>query len=156
MKAQASDNKILVRNRKAYHLYHILEKYEAGIALVGCEVKSLRSGSANLQDCYAVVRAGSIFLMNLHISPYPQGNRQNPEPTRTRQLLMHKREIRKLTAKVAQRGFTLVPLSVYLKGNRVKIELAVAQGKHTYDKKQAIKEKDIKRETDRVLRQRER
>jgi len=148
--------KTLVRNRKALHLYHILEKYEAGIELVGCEVKSLRAGSANLQDCYGMIRQGSLFLMNMHISPYPQGNRQNPEPTRTRRLLMHKREIYRLAGKVSQRGYTLVPLSVYLKGNKVKIELAVARGKHTYDKKQALKERDIRRETDRMLRQRER
>jgi SsrA-binding protein len=153
---KANENKTLVSNRKAFHLYHILEKHEAGIALVGCEVKSLRSGLANLVDCYASIRDGSLFLMNMHISPYPQGNRENPEPTRPRQLLMHKREISKLTAKVSQKGFTLVPTAIYLKGNRVKVEIAVAQGKHTYDKKQAIKEKDIKRETDRQLRTRNR
>ncbi len=146
--------RVLVRNRKALHLYHILEKHEAGIALVGCEVKSLRAGLGNLVDSYGLIKAGSLFLLNMHISPYPQGNRQNPDPTRTRQLLMHKREISKLAGQVAQRGYTLVPLSVYLKGNKVKVEMALAKGKQTHDKKQALKERDIKRETDRQLRQR--
>ncbi|MBN1595144.1 SsrA-binding protein, partial [candidate division FCPU426 bacterium] len=102
------------------------------------------------------VRDGSVFLINMHITPYPQGNRENPEPNRARRLLLHKREIMRLAGQVSQKGLTLVPLSAYVKDRRVKIELALAKGKHTYDKKQALKEKDIKRETDRQLRQRER
>jgi len=146
---------VLVRNRKALHLYEILEKHEAGIELVGCEVKSLRAGTANLTDSFANVRNGELQLMNMHITPYPQGNRQNPEPDRTRKLLMHKQEISRLAGKVSQKGFTLVPLAVYLKGRRVKVELALARGKNTYDKKQALKERDIKREADREMRRRE-
>jgi SsrA-binding protein len=154
VKKEKQDQKILARNRKALHLYHILETYETGIELKGCEVKSLRAGTASFQDCYGQVRNGSVFLLNMHITPYPQGNRENPEPTRTRRLLLHKREITRLAGKVSQKGLTLVPLSAYIKGRHVKIELALAKGKNTYDKKRALKEKDIKRETDRQMRQR--
>ncbi len=154
MTEQAPEIKVLVRNRKARHLYHILETFEAGIALQGCEVKSVRTGSANLVDCYAAVKNGSLFLFNMHISPYPQGNRENPDPTRARRLLMHKREVHRLAGKVAQQGQTLVPLSLYLKHRRVKVEIALAKGKHAYDKKKTLKERDIKRETDREMRQR--
>lgn len=146
--------KRLVSNRKALHNYFILERFEAGMELIGCEVKSLRAGQANLQDSYAQVKNGQVKLANMHISPYPQGNRENPEPTRTRKLLLHKQEIKRLEGKLSQKGLTLVPLSVYLKGRYVKIELGLAKGKHTYDKKQSLKERDINRETERQLRQR--
>ncbi len=146
------ENKMLVSNRQARHEYEILETFETGIELVGCEVKSLRASQANLQDSYALVKSGELWLLNLQINPYPQGNRQNPEPARSRRLLMHKREIIRLAGKVSQKGFTLVPLSINLKGRHVKLELALARGKHTYDKKQVLKERDIKRESDRQLR----
>ncbi len=152
--AEKEDFKRLVSNRRALHEYLILERLEAGIELVGCEVKSLRAGQANLQDSYAQVKQGRVRLLNLHISPYPQGNRENPDPVRPRQLLLHKREIMKLEGKLTQKGLTLVPLSIYLKGRRVKVELGLAKGKHTFDKKEALKERDIKRETDRQMRQR--
>ncbi len=152
--AKKEDFKRLVSNRRALHEYLILERLEAGIELVGCEVKSLRAGQANLQDSYAQAKQGQVSLLNMHISPYPQGNRENPDPVRPRRLLLHKREIMKLEGKLTQKGLTLVPLSVYLKGRRVKVELGLAKGKHTYDKKEALKERDIKRETERQMRQR--
>lgn len=150
--AKKEDFKRLVSNRRALHEYLILERLEAGIELVGCEVKSLRAGQANLQDSYAQAKQGQVSLLNMHISPYPQGNRENPDPVRPRRLLLHKREIMKLEGKLTQKGLTLVPLSVYLKGRRVKVELGLAKGKHTYDKKEALKERDIKRETERQMR----
>jgi SsrA-binding protein len=146
--------KTLVSNRQARHLYEMLETYETGMELVGCEVKSLRGSQANLQDSYALVKNGELWILNLHINPYPQGNRQNPDPLRTRRLLMRKREITRLAGKVAQKGLTLVPLSIYLKGRHVKLELALARGKHTYDKKRTLKERDLKRESDRQLKDR--
>ncbi|MCD4812867.1 SsrA-binding protein SmpB [bacterium] len=152
MSQKEEKNNQLVSNRKAFHLYHILEKVEAGIELQGCEVKSLRLGTANFQDCYASIKDGQVYLKNMHISPYAQGNRENPDPVRTRRLLLHKREIKKLADKVAQKGLTLVPLGAYLKGNKVKISLAVAKGKNVYDKRETLKEKDIKRDTARELR----
>jgi SsrA-binding protein len=148
--------KVLVRNRKALHLYHILEQHECGIELVGCEVKSLRAGTANMMDSFATVRNGQLMLMNLHINPYPQGNRENPDPTRSRRLLMHKQEIGRLAGKISQKGFTLIPLSIYIKGRHVKVELGLGKGKNTFDKKEVLKERDIRRETDRSVRERER
>ncbi len=146
--------KMLISNRQARHAYEILETFEAGMELVGCEVKSLRDSQGNLQDSYAMVKSGELWLLNLQINAYPQGNRQNPEPTRSRRLLMHKQEIVRLAGKVSQKGLTLVPLAIYLKNRKVKLELALARGKHTYDKKETLKERDIKRESDRQLRAR--
>jgi SsrA-binding protein len=143
---------VLISNRQARHNYEILETFETGMELVGCEVKSLRAHEANLQDAYALVKSGELQILNLQITPYPQGNLQNPEPTRTRRLLMHKHEITRLADKVSQKGLTLVPLSIYLKGRHIKLELALARGKHTYDKKETLKERDLKRESDRALR----
>ncbi len=154
-KAEAHAGKYLAGNRRAFHLYEVLEKYEAGIELKGCEVKSLRAGEANLRDSFAAVKEGQLWLMNMQISPYAQGNRENPEPLRARRLLMHKREINRLAGSIAQKGLTLIPLGLYLQGRRVKVELGLARGKHTYDKKQALKERDISRETERAVRGRE-
>lgn len=145
--------RVIITNRKARHEYHIDEVYEAGIALKGTEVKSLRLGNANLQDSYAFVRAGEVFLEGMHISPYEFGNQFNHEPKRERKLLLNKREIRKLIGKTKEKGFTLVPLSVYFKNGRAKIELALARGKKSYDKRKTIAERDAKREQERELRQ---
>jgi SsrA-binding protein len=147
--------KTICTNRKAYHDYHIEETFEAGIALSGTEVKALREGRANLKDSYARVKDGELFLENAHISPYSCGNIYNHEPKRTRKLLMHKREIYKLYGKVNERGYTLVPISMYFNDkNRAKMELALAKGKTRFDKREAIKKKDEKRIAERELRSR--
>lgn len=147
----AEDNRTLVTNRKARHNFHILETYEAGIALVGTEVKSLREGKGNLQDSFARIENGELFLYNMHISPYEKGNIYNKDPRRTRKLLMHKREIYRLAGKVQEKGLTLIPLSLYLKNGIVKVELALAKGKALYDKRESIKRKTVKREMERAL-----
>jgi len=146
--------KIACENRKARHDYFIHETYEAGIELKGTEVKSLRTGKANLRDSYAEVKDGEIFVEHMHISPYEQGNIFNHEPLRRRRLLMHKREILKLFGKTREKGFTLVPLKVYFKKGRAKMELALASGKHTYDKRADLHEKSAKREVERALKER--
>jgi len=148
--------KIISTNRKAHHLYHILESYEAGIALVGSEVKSLRLGRANLKDSYAMVKKGEVYLHNMHISPYDQASRFNHDPTRTRKLLMHRREIRRLLGKTTERGFTLVPLKLYFKGKVAKVELALAVGKKIYDRRKDIKDREVKRELRRALKEKQR
>lgn len=138
--------RIVCSNRKARHDYEVVETYEAGIVLKGTEVKALREGRANLKDSYAKIKDGEIFLLNSHISPYSYGNVNNHEPERERKLLMHKREIMRLLGKVKERGYTLVPLSIYFdKNNRVKVELALAKGKSKYDKRESIKRRDEKR-----------
>jgi SsrA-binding protein len=138
--------KTICTNRKAYHEYHIEEKFETGISLAGTEVKSLREGKANLKESYARVKDGEVFLLNAHITPYSCGNIYNHEPKRPRKLLMHKREIMRLIGKVKERGYTLVPLSLYFdKHNRAKMELALAKGKTLYDKREGIRRKDEKR-----------
>jgi len=142
--------KVICANKKAYHDYHIEEKFEAGIVLTGTEVKALREGKANLKDSYARVKDGEVFLVNAHISPYSCGNIYNHDPKRTRKLLMHGREIDKLVGKVKERGFTLVPLSLYFnKRNMAKMEIALAKGKTLYDKRESIRKKDEKRLTER-------
>lgn len=138
--------RVIVSNRKARHEYHILDTVEAGIVLKGTEVKSLRKGNANLQDGYALVKNGEIWLLGMHISPYEHGTVNNHDPVRTRKLLLQKKEIRKLLAKVQEKGLTLVPLSVYFKGPHAKVELAIAQGKKSFDKRASEKEKDARRE----------
>ncbi|MGI6587264.1 MAG: SsrA-binding protein SmpB [Peptococcia bacterium] len=148
--------KIVTENRKARHDYFIEETYEAGIVLAGTEVKSLRAGRANLKDSYAQVENGEMFLFNMHISPYEQGNRFNVDPVRPRKLLLHKREINSLFGKVKQQGLTLVPLKVYFKKGRAKVELALAKGKKVYDKRRAMAERDAQREMARALREKER
>lgn len=145
--------KTICTNKKAYHDFHIDEKFEVGIALTGTEVKSLREGKANLKESYAKIKDGEIFLVNAHISPYSCGNIYNHEPKRTRKLLMHKQEINRLIGKVKERGFTLVPLSLYFnKRNKAKMELALAKGKTLYDKRESIKRKDERRMVEREAR----
>ena len=148
--------KIISTNRKAHHLYHILESYETGIALVGTEVKSLRLGRANLKDSYAMVKGGEVYLHNLHISPYDPASRFSHDPTRTRKLLLHKREIKRLLGKTTERGLTLVPLKLYFKGNVAKVELALAVGKKIYDRRMDIKDREVQRELRRALKERQR
>lgn len=143
--------KLLARNRKARHDYHVLETFEAGIALTGTEVKSARAGKVQLKDSYVEVRDGQAWLVGAHISPYSHGNRQNHDPERPRKLLLHRREIDKLLGRSAIRGQTAVPLAVYLKGGWIKLEVALAQGKKLYDKRRAEKEKVVKRETEEAL-----
>lgn len=137
--------KVLASNRKARHDFFIEDTIEAGIVLTGTEVKSIRQGKLNLKDSYAVVDNGEIYLNNMHISPYEQGNIYNVDPVRKRKLLLHKREIRKLNQELTLKGLTLVPLSVYLKDGRVKVELATARGKKLYDKRDDIARKDAER-----------
>lgn|SRR3989338_1478917 len=137
--------RVIITNRKARHEYHILDTLEAGIVLKGTEVKSLRNGNANLQDSYALVKNAELWLIGMHISPYEQGNINNHDPVRTRKLLLQRKEIRKLLSRVQEKGLTLVPLSVYFKGPYAKVELAVAQGKKSYDKREAIKQREAKR-----------
>lgn len=152
----AENVKVVSENRKARHDYHIHEVYEAGIALTGTEVKSLRAGKANLKDSYARVDDGELILHNMHISPYEQGNRFNHEPLRARKLLMHRYEINKLVGKTREKGYTLVPLKLYFSRGKAKVELGLASGKHTYDKRQDMAERDAKRDMDRELRDRQR
>ncbi len=145
--------RVIITNRKARHEYHIDETYEAGITLKGTQVKSLRLGNANLQDSYAFVRAGEVFLEGMHISPYEFGNQFNHEPKRERKLLLNKKEIRKLIGKTKEKGYTLIPLSVYFRNGKAKIELALARGKKSYDKRKTIAERDAKREQEREIKQ---
>jgi len=144
--------KQIASNRKAFHDYFIEEKYEAGIELFGTEVKSIRLGNANLKDSFCAVKDGEMFLYGMHVSPYEKGNIFNKDPRRTRKLLLHKKEIMKLHAKVQQDGYALIPLSLYLSGSRVKVELALARGKKLYDKREAAAQRDAKREMDRLSR----
>lgn len=136
----------IAEHRKAFHEYHILERFEAGIVLSGTEVKSLRAGRVNLNDSYAQVKNGELYLVGVHISPYEQGNRFNPEPDRTRKLLMHKREIQRLYGQVKQEGLTLVPTKLYFKDGRVKVELGLAKGKKDYDKRAALRRREAEKE----------
>lgn len=151
-----SEQKIVATNRKAYHDYHIHETYEAGIALTGTEIQSVRRGMVSLRDSFARVEGGEVLLYNMNISPYEHGNRFNHEPLRTRRLLLHKEEIRRLQGKTQERGFTLVPLKVYLKRGLAKVELALAKGKRLYDKREAIARRDLAREADRAIKERTR
>lgn len=149
--------KIVCTNRKARHDYEILENMEAGIVLKGTEVKSLRAGNAHLKDSFAAIENGELYLFNAHISPYKQGNRFNHEPTRTRKLLVHAREIKRLIGKIQEKGLTLVPLKLYFtdKG-KVKVELGLARGKKSFDKRRTIAERDAKREMDRAVKEKDR
>ncbi len=147
-------SKLIAENRKAYHDYHIIERMEAGLELSGTEVKSLRQGRVNLNDSYAAVSNGELWLYNLHISPYEQGNRFNKDPLRTRRLLMHKREILRLFGLVRQEGLTLVPTRLYFKRGRVKVEISLAKGKKDYDKRESSAKKEAEREIDRRLKDR--
>lgn len=147
-------NNTLAQNRKAYHDYFIEETFEAGIALVGTEVKSIRGGKANLKDSYASIRNGEVFVCNMHVSPYEQGNIFNRDPLRERKLLLHKSQINTLLGYTSQQGYTLIPLSLYLKNGRVKVALGVAKGKKNYDKRDAIAAKAAKRDIDRQMKER--
>lgn len=143
--------KQVAANRKALHDYTIEDTYEAGVALTGTEIKSLRAGRVSLRDGYVQIRNGEAWLLNVHISPYDFGNRENHEPRRERKLLLHRQEIRKLQSKVAERGWTIVPLRVYLKEGRAKIEVALARGKRLYDKRDAVAERDMDRDLRRAV-----
>lgn len=156
MPKNSSEFKVLAENRKARHDYFIEEGFEAGIELVGTEVKSIRAGKANLKDSYAEIRNGEVFVCNMHISPYDKGNVFNKDPLRERKLLLHKSEILKLFNFSAQKGYTLIPMSLYLKKNRVKVNLAVAKGKKDYDKRDSMLEKAAKRDVERELKERTR
>ena len=149
---KAKGIKSVCENRKARHDYFIHETYEAGIELKGTEVKSLCSGRANLKDSYAEIKNGEIFVEHMHISPYEQGNIFNHDPLRRRRLLMHKKEILKLFGKTREKGFTLIPLKIYFKNGKAKMELALASGKHNYDKRAALAEKSAKRDIERAVR----
>ena len=145
------ENQVIASNKKALHEYHILERFESGISLIGSEVKSLREGKANLKESYVSIRKGEIFLIGMHINPYSHTGFEGHDPVRDRKLLLHKKEILKLTHQLAEKGLTAVPLKMYFKGGRAKLEFALAKGKRNWDKKESIKEKDIKRDTEREL-----
>ncbi len=145
-------SKQIASNRKAFHDYFIEDRFEAGIELCGTEVKSIRGGNVNLKDSFCAVKDGEMFLYGMHVSPYEQGNIFNRDPRRTRKLLLHKREIARLHAKVQQDGYALIPLSLYFSGPRVKVELALARGKKLYDKRESEARRDAKREMDRLAR----
>ena len=146
--------KTAAQNRKAFHDYYVEERYEAGIELAGTEVKSIRAGTLNLKDAYCTVKDGELFVHGMHISPYEKGNIFNKDPIRVRRLLMHRREIRKLHALVKQDGYTLVPLSVYFKDARVKVEIGLCKGKKNYDKRDAAAQRDARREMERAMKTR--
>ncbi len=141
--------KLIANNKKAFHDYFIEEKYEAGIALAGTEVKSLRLGKCSVKESFIRIEKGEVFVYHMHISPYEKGNIFNKDPLRIRKLLLHKSEIRKIEGKIAQKGYTLVPLSVYFKGSLAKVEIGLAKGKKLYDKRQDIAKKDQRREAER-------
>ena len=144
--------RVIANNKKAYHEYFVDEKYEAGIALFGTEVKSVRAGQVNLKDSYCSLKNGELFVLGMHISPYEKGNIFNREPRRDRKLLMHKREIMKLGGLVTQKGYTLVPLSMYFSGKNVKVEVGLCRGKKLYDKRDSDAERQANREMDRRMR----
>ncbi|MEW6052313.1 MAG: SsrA-binding protein SmpB [Nitrospirota bacterium] len=143
--------KVICQNRKAYHDYHIEEAVEAGISLLGTEVKSLREGKANLKDSYVVIKAGEAFLLNCHISPYSHGNIMNHDPVRTRKLLLHRKEIDRMGGKAAAKGYSLIPLKIYFKGSFAKIEVGLAKGKRLFEKRDTIKEREARREIERAM-----
>ncbi len=142
--------KIISQNRKAYHDYHIEDTLEAGVALLGTEVKSLREGRVNLRDSYVAIKGGEAYLLNCHISPYSHGNIMNHEPLRTRKLLMHRKEIDRVRGKIETKGYTLVPLKIYFKGSFAKVEIGLARGKKIFEKRDTIKEREAKREIEKA------
>ena len=146
--------KVMARNREAYHEYFVEEQMEAGIELCGTEVKSIRQGTLNLKDAWCGIKDGQLILNQMHISPYDHGNRFNPDAKRPRRLLMHKREIMRLFGKVKQDGYSLIPLTVYLKGSLVKVKIGLCKGKKLYDKRQSAAERDAKRQIDRAMKER--
>ena len=145
--------KIVATNKKAYHDYFVEDTYEAGIVLIGCEVKSIRLGAVNLRDSFVIIKNGEVFLLGAHISPYKMGSYNNADPRRTRKLLLNKHEINKLRGKVQQKGYTLIPLKIYFKDALVKIELGLCRGKELHDKRASIKERDNNREMQRDLKE---
>ena len=153
MAEKKQGSKIIAQNKKAWHDYFVDEKYEAGIALFGTEVKSIRNGAVNLKDSYCSLKNGELFVLGMHISPYEKGNIFNREPMRDRKLLMHKREIMKLGGLVTQKGYTLVPLSLYFSGKNVKVEIGLCRGKKLYDKRDSLAEKQANREMDRRVKE---
>ena len=148
------EGKIIADNRKARHDYFVIETYEAGIELFGTEVKSLRAGTVNLKDSYCDIDSGEIFALGVHISPYEQGNIFNKDPLRPKKLLMHKREIMKLTGLVSREGYTLVPLSLYFKGSRVKMAVGLCKGKKLYDKRETAAKRDADRTIEKAMKNR--
>lgn len=154
--AKSDHENLVASNRKAFHDFFIEETYEAGLALVGTEVKSLRDGKANLRDSYAEIRKGQLYLVNVHISPYEQGNLANHDPLRARKLLLHKVEIDRIAIKVREKGYTIVPTRIYFKGSLAKVEIGLARGKRQYDKRADLAKKDAARDVERELRGRER
>lgn len=146
--------KIIAQNKKAYHDYFVDEKYEAGIELFGTEVKSIRAGKVNVKESYCDIKDGEVFVVGMHISPYEQGNVFNKDPLRPKKLLLHKREILKLFGLTAQKGYTLVPLQIYLKNSRVKVEIGLCRGKKLYDKRDDMARNDAKRDMERAFKSR--
>ena len=146
--------KIVARNRKALHNYALEDRFEAGIVLAGTEIKSIRAGKVNLADGYAQPRNGELWLVNVHIAPYDPSGRSGHAPTRPRKLLLHRREINRIIARVQERGYTLIPLRLYLKDGRAKVEIALARGKRQYDKRQAIAKRDAQRDVERAMKDR--
>ena len=153
MADKKQSGKIIAQNKKAWHDYFVDEKYEAGIALFGTEVKSIRAGQINLKDSYCSVKNGELFVLGMHVSPYEKGNIFNREPRRERKLLMHKRELMKINGTLTQKGYTLVPLSLYFSGKNVKVELGLCRGKKLYDKRDSIAAKEVNREIDRKMKE---
>jgi SsrA-binding protein len=151
----SKEEKVFVTNRAAFHEYHIADKYEAGVALTGTEVKSVMQGRVQLKDSYVAVKDGEAWLFNAHISPYSHGNRENHDPLRTRKLLLHRREIDKLEEAASQQGMTLVTTSIYLNNGRIKVEVGVARGKKLYDKRETEMRRTVERETRQQLKERE-
>ena len=154
--AKESGIRLIANNKKAYHDYFIEDTYEAGIELVGTEVKSLRMGRCSIKESFVQIEKGEVFVWGMHISPYEKGNIFNKDPLRVRKLLLHSYEIRKIEGKIREKGYTLVPLKVYFKGSLVKVEIGVAKGKKLYDKRQDMAERDTKREIQRALRSKNR
>ena len=148
--------KLIAKNSKAFHDYFVEDRYEAGIELAGTEVKSIRMGNVNLKDSFCTIKDGQMTLNGMHVSPYEKGNIFNREPRRPRRLLMHKREILRLFARIKQDGYSLIPLSIYFRGSRVKLELGLAKGKKLYDKRNSAAARDAKREMDRAIKSRNR
>jgi SsrA-binding protein len=146
--------KVVAQNRKAFHDYAIEETVEAGMVLTGTEVKSLRDGKANLKDSYVIIKDEEVFLLNCHISPYSHGNIMNHDPLRTRKLLLHRKEITRLQGKAAQKGYSLIPLKIYFKDGRAKVEVGLAKGKRQYEKRETIKKKEADREIERAMKSR--
>jgi SsrA-binding protein len=151
-----SGEKLIASNKKAYHDYFIEEKFEAGLALTGTELKSLRAGKANLKDAYVILKNGEAYLFGAHIAPYTHGNLQNHDPERTRKLLLHRREIDKLHGQTAEKGLTVIPLRLYFKGSRVKAEIAIVRGKKQYDKRETTRARELDREAAQAMKERRR